>query len=81
MEKLKPCPFCGGEYVQAEIYYPSYEFRIYCTEGCGCAANMTLSFEDAGVVGERIDFAKAQEIMEQLVEAWNRRANDAEKDD
>lgn len=76
MDKLKPCPFCGGEYVQAEIYYPLAEFRIYCIEGDGCAANMTLSFEDAGIIGDRLDFAKAQEIMEQLVEAWNRRAND-----
>ena len=76
MEELKPCPFCGDDYVQAEIYFPLSEFRIYCTGGEGCAANMTLSFEDAGIVGGRIDFAKAQEIMEQLIAAWNRRAED-----
>lgn len=79
MPELKPCPFCGDEYVQAEIYYPFTEFRIYCTGGEGCTANMTLSFEDAGIVGGRIDFDKAQEIMNQLVEAWNRRAEDGQE--
>ncbi len=79
MAELKPCPFCGDEYVQAEIYYPFTEFRIYCTGGEGCTANMTLSFEDAGIVGGRIDFSKAQEIMDQLVEAWNRRAEDGQE--
>ena len=76
MAKLKPYPFCGDEYVQAEIYFPLSEFRIYCTGGEGCAAGMTLSFEDAGIVGGRIDFEKAQAIMQQLVDAWNRRAED-----
>ena len=75
-EKLKPCPFCGDEYVIAEIYFPMSEFRIYCTGGDGCTAHMTLSFEDAGIVGGRIDFEKAYAIMEQLIEAWNRRAGD-----
>ena len=76
MAELKPCPFCGDDYVQAEIYFPLSEFRIYCAGGEGCVANMTLSFEAAGIIGGRIDFAKAQEIMEQLIEAWNRRAED-----
>ena len=76
MYELKPCPFCGGEYVQAEIYFPLEVFRIYCTEGDGCTAQMELSFSDAEIVGKRIDFEKAHEIMAQLVEAWNRRAED-----
>lgn len=79
MDKLKPCPFCGDEYVEAEIDIPMEVFRIYCTSGEGCTANMELSFEDAGIVGSRVDFAKAQDIMEQLVEAWNRRAYNAEE--
>jgi hypothetical protein len=74
MAELKPCPFCGDEYVQAEIYFPLSEFRIYCTGGEGCAASMELSFEDARIVGGRIDFDKARAIMDQLEEAWNRRA-------
>lgn len=75
MDKLKPCPFCGGEYVMAEIYLPLEEFRIYCTEGDGCAAEMRLAFSDAGIVGGRIDFDKAQDIMAQMIDAWNRRAD------
>lgn len=76
MEELKPCPFCGGEDVQAEMYIPLSEFRIYCASGEGCAAEMRLSFEDAGIIGGRIDFSKAQEIIEQMIEAWNRRVSD-----
>jgi hypothetical protein len=79
LQKLRECPFCGDEYVQAEIYTPLSVFRIYCTGGDGCAASMELSFEDAGIIGGRLDFEKAQAIMEQLVEAWNRRAEDGTK--
>ena len=77
MAELKPCPFCGGEIVYAEIYPPLSEFRIYCEE---CAAEMRLSFDDAGIVSRRIDFEKAQTIMEQMTEAWNRRAGDGNAD-
>ena len=68
MAELKPCPFCGDDCVQAEIYCPFSEFRIYCTGGEGCVAHMTLSFEDAGIIGGRVDFEKAYEIMDQLVD-------------
>ena len=76
MAELKPCPLCGDEYVQAEIYTPLSVFRIYCTGGEGCTASMELSFEDAGIKDGRIDFEKAQAIMDQLIEAWNRRTED-----
>lgn len=71
----KPCPFCGCENVQAEIYFPMAEFRIYCCGEDGCPAHMTLSFSDAGIIGGRVDFEKAYSVMDQLVEAWNRRAD------
>ena len=74
--KLKPCPFCGCEYIQAEIYIPLEEFRIYCTGDEGCSAEMRLAFSDAGIVGQHIDFDKAQQIMDELADAWNRRAGD-----
>ena len=63
MAELKPCPFCGDEYVQAEIYFPLSEFRIYCTGGEGCVASMTLSFEDAGIVDQFLLFKAAVHIV------------------
>ena len=80
MAELKPCPFCGEDYVQAEICFRLSTFRIYCTGGDGCVASMELDFEDAGILGGCVDFNKAQEIMDQLVEAWNRRADDGKVD-
>ena len=76
MAELKPCPFCGGGIIQAEIYIPLEEFRIYCADGEGCVAEMRLSFSDAGIIGGRIDFDKAQKIMCEMVDAWNRRAGE-----
>lgn len=76
MAELKPCPFCGCEHIRAEIYIPLEEFRIYCTGEDCCCAEMRLAFRDAGIIGKRIDFDKAQTIMCELTEAWNRRAGD-----
>lgn len=74
MSELKPCPFCGGEVIHAEIYFPLAEFRIYCASGdTPCLAEMRLSFEDAGIIGGRIDFDKAKKIIEEMTETWNRR--------
>ncbi len=33
-EKLKPCPFCGGE-VEAGTDLSTKEYHIYCKCGCG----------------------------------------------
>ena len=35
MDKLKPCPFCGGE---AELYEDDCSSKFYvCCEACGCS--------------------------------------------
>lgn len=82
MNKLKPCPFCGCEDITAEIATELREFRIYCCSDEGCPAEMCLAFEDAGLgTGFVIDFDEAQRIMEQLEEAWNRRANNADDEE
>ena len=74
MAELKPCPFCGGEIIHAEIYSPLEEFRIYCANpNENCPAEMRLAFSDVGIVGRRIDFEKAQAIIDEMCEAWNRR--------
>ena len=74
MAELKPCPFCGGNSIGAEISYEEKNFRIYC---CDCIAEMVLYFADAGLSGgEIIGFAEMQEIIEELIEKWNTRFAD-----
>ena len=40
LDKLKPCPFCGGE---AKVLYVSHmgrsEWRVYCYDTVGCVFN------------------------------------------
>ena len=72
--ELKPCPFCGGEIIYAEVSFEHKEFRIYCASDEGCPAAMRLSFADAQIGnGEVIDFDEIEKIIQELVEWWNRR--------
>lgn len=44
MDKLKPCPFCGGEVkLSFHPYYGTYRVRCY---GCGCYVNQHCAIED-----------------------------------
>lgn len=71
--ELKPCPHCGCENIVAEVSYIGKRFAVYCEE---CHAEMELSFADAQLGnGEFISFYEMQKIMDELVEAWNRRAD------
>lgn len=75
--KLKPCPFCGCDMIAAEICCERREFRIYCQGGDpACLAEMTFSFEDAAIFGNNVDFERAQRVMREMIDAWNRRADD-----
>ena len=75
--RLDYCPFCGSDNVTAEISFLTKEFRIYCCDGEGCTAEMSLSFADAGLGdGSFISFYEADKIMKDLIAAWNRRADD-----
>lgn len=72
MGELLPCPFCGG--VAEQDYEQPYRpisagklgkaCTIYCT---GCSANMILCHEDHPGVSP-------DDLMAELVAAWNRRA-------
>ena len=75
MAELKPCPFCGSENVIAEINNLDKEFVIFCENDC-CRAEMKLPFADTMVGnGEFISFYEMQKIMDDLTNAWNRRAD------
>lgn len=77
MVELKPCPFCGGDIIYAEISFEHKEFRIYCASDEGCPATMRLSFADAQLGnGEPLDFCEVENIMNEMVGHWNRRVNE-----
>jgi hypothetical protein len=80
--ELKPCPFCGGTEVYAEISFLTKEFRIYCADPeSSCPVAMRLSFSDAGLGdGSIVSFYEMETIMEQLIEAWNRRADNEQRE-
>lgn len=64
-EKLKPCPFCGGEATQLFRLTPEGEERyIYGCCTIKCVGN---------VLGLRWGFKTDKEA----IEAWNRRAGNA----
>ena len=71
MDKLKPCPFCGGTEICAEISYDEKEFRIYC---CSCIASLDLHFADIGLSeGNVIGFGEMNEIIQEMEDKWNTR--------
>ena len=67
IEKLKPCPFCGGEAV-VENDFSDYSFIVHCLN---CYAR-TGTFM-MGMYGIPDDEIEAQKVA---VDAWNRRTND-----
>ena len=67
MEKLKPCPFCGGKAVP-----------VYYENGSGFTSNLfyaskkcTIKCEKCGIVAPHI-YAKASNA----IKYWNRRVSD-----
>lgn len=66
MEKLKPCPFCGGE-AELEIkqHVPKgYDYIPRCANP-SCAGRLTKKWINA----------------EEAIKAWNRRTSDARNDE
>lgn len=78
MEKLKPCPFCGGKanffietYMERGITR-GYNFGIYCTK-CDITLpkrNYVIEFEMSSDDGE---LKVTTDERPQAIEAWNRR--------
>jgi hypothetical protein len=81
MEKLKPCPFCGGK---AIVHQKSYgttstnscklSFVIKCSEcestAAGACGDIAINLNDNGELNIWYDDRPC------AVEAWNRRAKD-----
>ena len=62
-EKLKPCPFCGGEahYFDCGVKGDFEEWLIECSN-----CHIAMIYYDDGCVSTKAEAARA----------WNRRAND-----
>ena len=66
-EKLKPCPFCGGE---AELAYG----------GKGSFIAEGISFvrcKECGAVGQKFEVSRKYSSDEKAIDAWNRRIDNA----
>lgn len=77
VKDLLPCPFCEGDCINAEISFSLREFRIYCDGDGDCLAEMRVSFEDVGIIGDSINFSTAFAAMNELTDLWNRRGDNA----
>nr|DAH76866.1 MAG TPA: restriction alleviation protein [Caudoviricetes sp.] len=60
LDKLKPCPFCGGE---ARLFV-SDGVRVLCTK-CRASSKILVDSE-----------CYKTSAVEKVIEAWNRRTND-----
>ena len=69
MDKLKPCPFCGGE---AKIFAYS--------EGGICVKCMRCYCQTAALSDYSISDAQKSNAFEIIVKAWNRRASGGRSD-
>lgn len=53
MERLKPCPFCGGEAKIAEKNFVRYSLWIAVCQKCGMQTRIKFSDEDAAIAWNR----------------------------
>ena len=76
--ELKPCPFCGGEEVIAEIDNLQNVLHIYCEN---CVAEIGMDFVRAGLGdGSFMSFYELKQVMNELEEIWNRRADNEQRE-
>lgn len=64
MDELKPCPFCGGE----AFLYVDNGVRVLCSR---CRAQSKTRCDS-------LSCSKPTNATKSVIEAWNRRANNAE---
>lgn len=83
MERLKPCPFCGGE-VELIKFYESSDGRgdRYPTIKCKCGLEMNLTFEEFHKIRDDSNYtggyySENKELWngmhQKLIDKWNTR--------
>lgn len=71
-ERLKPCPFCGGEAI-IKATVKSYGFTIWCA--CEkCNARTEGFCPDTNRENDTME--NIEECKKRAIKEWNRRAND-----
>lgn len=79
-EKLKPCPFCGGEAHFRTITHDSghqkvgFTFEIACKE---CKISFPKRYHTEFTLSETGKLEAYIDHREQAIEDWNRRADNA----
>lgn len=68
MDKLKPCPFCGGEDIKFYAFKIDPEVEIICNN-CGAMFSKLIC-----CIAETQE-EHEQNAMKVLTELWNRRGN------
>ena len=68
MQKLKPCPFCGGEGYVREVTVASF------------LANESRVGYQAECLGNTCCYSRIFSTVEEAIEAWNRRTKEREND-
>ncbi len=73
-DKLKPCPFCGGNVKVAKMGDNGHMWW-FITRGSGenkCRCRVFMESEDF-CINDTMEFK--QKLKEELINAWNRRAD------
>lgn len=66
-DKLKPCPFCGGEVKKLHINHKDLKCRVfnYMCEKCEAIFYLTVTTK----------YVSAEATEKEMIETWNRRAD------
>lgn len=75
-KELKPCPFCGGEAI-IKAANKSYGFTIWC-QCSKCNARTEGYCPNTNKENDTME--NIEKCKERAIEAWNRRANDEDRD-
>lgn len=70
MEKLKPCPFCGGE-AKAIITKTAIGGQLSCLISC---ANCSFVEQGEHLDSFQCSIDEMEDLINRTVEKWNRRA-------
>lgn len=71
MEKLKPCPFCGGTPLLSEgPYHWEFVGRYYYSATIECTCGLTLEVDNPG---PKV-YTRDAEALNFAINAWNKRA-------
>lgn len=70
-DKLKPCPFCGGEAENLYINHKTLRHRVFTYMCKQCEALFYLTIKSK--------YVSAEATEKEIAEIWNRRSDNAEQ--